>query len=230
MPDYWGVFSVNDARLGIAREVCISAISRFRIWRRTFTGMGPRGRARILGRILTSADEGERRWCMVVALHVFAGIRAIPSIGRVANTRQRSEAAGPIADPASLPRSRFECWKKARCLFAPSLNGRAVDVAPDGFAHPVYRAGFALAVPTPRPSPAMPASRNRPAAEVELRRSRDQHGIRRCPSRPGSRRAPRRADRANPPGLPAEPTNSPHEAEPIDAIAPATEPPHRTSR
>jgi len=28
-------------------------------------------------------------------------------------------------------------------------SGRAVDVAPDGFAHPVYRAGFAVAVPVP---------------------------------------------------------------------------------
>ncbi len=43
-----------------------------------------------------------------------------------------------------------------------SLKGQAVDVAPDGFAHPVYRAGFALAlqlpvvhmVETPEPAPA----------------------------------------------------------------------------
>jgi hypothetical protein len=32
-------------------------------------------------------------------------------------------------------------------LVAGSLRGRAVDVAPDGFAHPVYRSGLALAVP-----------------------------------------------------------------------------------
>jgi CRISPR/Cas system CSM-associated protein Csm4 (group 5 of RAMP superfamily) len=34
-------------------------------------------------------------------------------------------------------------------LMAPSLRGRAVDVAPDGFPHPAWRAGFALAVPVP---------------------------------------------------------------------------------
>jgi CRISPR/Cas system CSM-associated protein Csm4 (group 5 of RAMP superfamily) len=34
-------------------------------------------------------------------------------------------------------------------LMAPSLRGRAVDVAPDGFPHPTWRAGFALAVPVP---------------------------------------------------------------------------------
>ena len=30
-----------------------------------------------------------------------------------------------------------------------SLRGAARDVAPDGFPHPVYRAGFALAIPLP---------------------------------------------------------------------------------
>jgi CRISPR type III-A-associated RAMP protein Csm4 len=34
-------------------------------------------------------------------------------------------------------------------LAAGSLLGRAVDVAPDGFPHPVYRAGFALTMPVP---------------------------------------------------------------------------------
>jgi CRISPR type III-A-associated RAMP protein Csm4 len=32
-----------------------------------------------------------------------------------------------------------------------SIRGAAPDVAPDGFAHPVFRAGFALSVPLPRP-------------------------------------------------------------------------------
>jgi hypothetical protein len=35
---------------------------------------------------------------------------------------------------------------------APAPRGAAVDVAPDGFAHPVYRAGFAVAVPLPKVS------------------------------------------------------------------------------
>jgi CRISPR type III-A-associated RAMP protein Csm4 len=34
-------------------------------------------------------------------------------------------------------------------LAAASVRGQAVDVSPDGFAHPVYRAGFALALPVP---------------------------------------------------------------------------------
>lgn len=34
-------------------------------------------------------------------------------------------------------------------LSAPVLRGRAVDVAPEGFPHPAWRAGFAVAVPAP---------------------------------------------------------------------------------
>jgi CRISPR type III-A-associated RAMP protein Csm4 len=34
-------------------------------------------------------------------------------------------------------------------LVADSLRGSAPDVAPDGFAHPVFRAGFALSIPLP---------------------------------------------------------------------------------
>jgi len=30
------------------------------------------------------------------------------------------------------------------------IRGSAPDVAPDGFAHPVFRAGFALSIPLPR--------------------------------------------------------------------------------
>jgi CRISPR Csm4 C-terminal domain len=35
-------------------------------------------------------------------------------------------------------------------LFADGApRGSAADVAPDGFAHPVFRAGFALSIPLP---------------------------------------------------------------------------------
>lgn len=33
-----------------------------------------------------------------------------------------------------------------------TIHGSAPDVAPEGFAHPVFRAGFALSIPLPRPS------------------------------------------------------------------------------
>jgi hypothetical protein len=37
-------------------------------------------------------------------------------------------------------------------LASGNLRGLATDVAPDGFPHPVYRAGFAMAIPIPQVS------------------------------------------------------------------------------
>jgi hypothetical protein len=38
-------------------------------------------------------------------------------------------------------------------LYAPAApHGAAPDVAPEGFAHPVFRAGFALSIPLPEAS------------------------------------------------------------------------------
>jgi CRISPR/Cas system CSM-associated protein Csm4 (group 5 of RAMP superfamily) len=51
-------------------------------------------------------------------------------------------------------------------LSANALRGRAVDVAPDGFAHPVYRAGFALAVPVPHAGRAIPHVKEPESAEA----------------------------------------------------------------
>ena len=67
------------------------------------------------------------------------------------------------------PKKQVRLIEEGSVLFAPSLRGRAVDVAPDGFAHPVYRAGFALAVAAP-PEPIMrqaPAAAPEPEAEPE---------------------------------------------------------------
>jgi CRISPR/Cas system CSM-associated protein Csm4 (group 5 of RAMP superfamily) len=44
-----------------------------------------------------------------------------------------------------------------------TIDGAAPDVAPDGFAHPVFRAGFALSIPLPHPTRDLP-SRDREAA------------------------------------------------------------------
>ena len=61
------------------------------------------------------------------------------------------------------PKKQVRVIEEGSVLYAPSLRGRAVDVAPEGFAHPVYRAGFALAVLAP-PEPAM---RQQPVAAPE---------------------------------------------------------------
>jgi CRISPR Csm4 C-terminal domain len=62
------------------------------------------------------------------------------------------------------PKKQVRMIEEGSVLSAGELRGRAVDVAPDGFAHPVYRAGFALAVPVPSVSqPLIPI----PGREVE---------------------------------------------------------------
>jgi CRISPR type III-A-associated RAMP protein Csm4 len=49
----------------------------------------------------------------------------------------------------SVRKKQVRMIEEGSVLMAPMLRGRAVDVAPDGFAHPTWRAGFALAVPVP---------------------------------------------------------------------------------
>jgi CRISPR type III-A-associated RAMP protein Csm4 len=58
--------------------------------------------------------------------------------------------AGWTDSPAGSARKKnARMIEEGSVLMAPSLRGRAVDVAPEGFAHPTWRAGFALAVPVP---------------------------------------------------------------------------------
>lgn len=52
--------------------------------------------------------------------------------------------------PAGSVRKRqVRMIQEGSVLMAPALRGRAVDVAPEGFPHPAWRSGFALAVPVP---------------------------------------------------------------------------------
>jgi CRISPR/Cas system CSM-associated protein Csm4 (group 5 of RAMP superfamily) len=57
---------------------------------------------------------------------------------------------GWTSSPAgSVRKKQVRMIEEGSVLSAPALRGRAVDVAPEGFAHPAWRAGFALAVPAP---------------------------------------------------------------------------------
>lgn len=64
------------------------------------------------------------------------------------------------------PKKQARVIEEGSVLVAPSLEGRAVDVAPDGFPHPVYRAGFAFAVPAP-PEPVTRQPDAKPVPEPE---------------------------------------------------------------
>jgi CRISPR/Cas system CSM-associated protein Csm4 (group 5 of RAMP superfamily) len=60
--------------------------------------------------------------------------------------------SGRVDSPAGSGELKKEIQMVAEgsvlCAAAPP-RGSAADVAPDGFAHPVFRAGFALAIPLP---------------------------------------------------------------------------------
>jgi CRISPR type III-A-associated RAMP protein Csm4 len=50
------------------------------------------------------------------------------------------------------PKKQVRMVAEGSVLVAPALRGRSVNVAPEGYPHPVYRSGFALAVPVPAES------------------------------------------------------------------------------
>ncbi len=64
------------------------------------------------------------------------------------------------------PKKQARMLEEGSVLFAATLRGRAVDVAPEGFPHPVYRSGFALSVPAP-PEPVVRQAQA-PQPEPEL--------------------------------------------------------------
>ena len=63
--------------------------------------------------------------------------------------------AGWTDSPSGTARKKHvRLLSEGSVLSAPTLRGRAVDVAPDCFPHPVWRNGFALAIPLPAIQPA----------------------------------------------------------------------------
>jgi CRISPR/Cas system CSM-associated protein Csm4 (group 5 of RAMP superfamily) len=60
--------------------------------------------------------------------------------------------AGRVAGSGELKKTA-QMIAEGSVLYAPSApSGNALDVAPDGLAHPVFRAGFAVSVPLPEVS------------------------------------------------------------------------------
>ena len=62
------------------------------------------------------------------------------------------ERGGRVDSPAGSGalKKQLQMVSEGSVLYAPAApQGAAPDVAPDGFAHPVFRAGFALSIPLP---------------------------------------------------------------------------------
>jgi hypothetical protein len=63
--------------------------------------------------------------------------------------------AGWTDSPSGVaPKRQVRMLQEGSVIHAAALRGRAVDVAPEGFPHRVYRSGFALAIPAP-PEPVL---------------------------------------------------------------------------
>ena len=77
--------------------------------------------------------------------------RTTPSIGAAAATPCSPAAAASTARRGSGElKKQIQMVAEGSVLYADGVPlGAAADVAPDGFAHPVFRAGFALAIPLP---------------------------------------------------------------------------------
>ena len=86
-----------------------------------------------------------------------AALPVHPRAGRFRGLASRQLCrAGPLRAAWTAPpvpassRRKSKWWLKGRCCCAAAPpRGSAADVAPDGFAHPVFRAGFALSIPLP---------------------------------------------------------------------------------
>lgn len=63
--------------------------------------------------------------------------------------RTTTRAGWTDSTAGSVRKKHVRMIEEGSVLMAPVLRGRAVDVAPEGFPHPAWRAGFALAVPVP---------------------------------------------------------------------------------
>ncbi len=131
------------------------------------------------------------------------------------------------------PKKQVRMLEEGSVLYASALRGRAVNVAPDGFPHPVYRAGFALAVPAP-PEPAPAARQIQPvivpesieAQDAEAVAEMEYEGDPSIPSEPepsrdripsaGKEAVPETPEPHNPPAEPEPTIDSPAHPEPVE--------------
>ena len=150
---YWGVFSVDDS-------VWESRVkSAFRLLSDSgFGGERSRGWGRAAtpefsdaSSLLPSKGNDDGAWWLLSMYSPHAEDFVDWSRGEYGAT-----VRGGWTDSQAgvAPKKQARMLEEGSVLVATALRGRAVDVAPDGFPHPVYRAGFALAVPAP-PEPVM---------------------------------------------------------------------------
>ncbi len=150
---WWGLIEIVDGAVGEVWE------SRLKSALRLLADSGLGGeRSRGWGRAaepefsdassLFAAEGHARAWWMLSLYSPHANDAVDWARGDYAATTR----GGWIESPAGSARKKqVRMIEEGSVLIssAAKLQGRAVDVAPDGFPHPAWRSGFALAVPVP---------------------------------------------------------------------------------
>lgn len=148
---WWGVFRVDDAvwEARVKSAFRLLADSGFggersRGWGRAAAPEFSDASSLLPTRATCASDEGA--WWLLSLYSPHASDAVDWSRGEYGATQR----GGWIDSQAgAAPKKQVRLLEEGSVVFAPKLRGRAVDVAPDGFPHPVYRAGFAFAVPVP---------------------------------------------------------------------------------
>lgn len=126
-------------------------------------------------------------------------------------------------DASGAPKKQARLIAEGSVLAATSdLIGAAVDVAPDGFAHPVYRSGLALAIPLPTLEPKLeppvdepPAIEEPPPAEEPPAAAALDNAEAAVREAPPSEPSPEPAPEPNPEEPPPAPVESEIPVEPV---------------
>jgi CRISPR/Cas system CSM-associated protein Csm4 (group 5 of RAMP superfamily) len=182
---WWGVFSVSDpvweARVKSAfRLLCDSGFGgeRSRGW-----GRASEPEFADASSLLPSKTNDESAWWLLSAFSPHASDAIDWSRGEYAAAQRGGWTDSPAG---AAQKKQVRVIEEGSVLVAPSLQGCAVDVAPEGFPHPVFRSGFAFAVPAP-PEPVLRQTQQQPAPTPEPEAVMENEG---APPEPAPESAP----------------------------------------
>ncbi len=156
---WWGLIEIGSDQNGVGWEPRVKAALRL-LADSGFGGERSRGWGRATDLELTDATtlfdaetSGDAWWLLsLYSPHESDGVDW--SRG---NYSAVTRAGWTASTAGSVKKKHVRMIGEGSVLIAPSLRGRAVDVAPEGFPHPAWRSGFALAVPAPAST--LPATR-----------------------------------------------------------------------
>jgi CRISPR/Cas system CSM-associated protein Csm4 (group 5 of RAMP superfamily) len=157
---WWGMFEAADSMWESRVKSALRLLAdsgfggeRSRGWGRSrepeFSGASPLFPAALFPAALFPAAEADGSWWLLSLYSPDPGDAVDWTKGEYSVTTRGGWTDSAVASGA---KKQVRMIEEGSVLWARALRGRAIDVAPEGFAHPVYRSGIALAVPMPRPA------------------------------------------------------------------------------